>query len=196
MPKLGMEAVRREQVIEAARKCIVDKGVANLSVKDIALAAGVSTGIIYHYFKNKEDVLLRVLRESFRKSYDQVMATVEPIKPPGDKLVKYIENLNQAPQDNPDFFVLLLNYLGQAKSHEAVNEIVQDFIRNVVSYVEDLIALGVAEDVFDQDKADHLPEMIVALGLGLGIMWTIDLDLFDPERMGKNLSELIGGYIT
>jgi len=196
VPKLGMEAVRREQVIEAARKCIVDKGVANLSVKDIALAAGVSTGIIYHYFKNKEDVLLRVLRESFRKSYDQVMATVEPIKPPGEKLFKYIENLNQVPRDNPDFFVLLLNYLGQAKSHEPVQEIVRGFIRNVASYVEDLVALGVAEDVFARDKADHLPEMIVALGLGLGIMWTIEPGLFDLERMGRSFRELIGGYIT
>ena len=61
MPKIGMEEIRKDQVIKATERCIVEKGYSNMSVKDISAEASVSTGIIYHYFNNKEDLLLQVI---------------------------------------------------------------------------------------------------------------------------------------
>jgi AcrR family transcriptional regulator len=85
MPKLEMEDIRKEQVIEAAKNCIISKGLSNLSMKDISEEASVSTGIIYHYFKSKEDLLMQVLKTSFRQSHEKVMETVEPLQKPEEK---------------------------------------------------------------------------------------------------------------
>lgn len=196
MPKLGMKPIREEQVVEATKRCIVEKGFSNLSVKDISSEAGVSTGVMYHYFQNKEDILLKVIKEAFRRSYKQVLDNVEPTKPPVDKLMKYIETLIEVPKDNPDFFVILLNYLGQANSHAEINAIVKRFFTNVVAYVRATLDTVVEDTKMDPRKTGNLPEMIVALGLGLGVMWTIDSGFFDPDAMGKSSKELIRGYIA
>ncbi|WP_240613612.1 TetR/AcrR family transcriptional regulator [Pueribacillus theae] len=192
MPKVGMEDIRKGQVIEAAKKCIVDKGLSNLSMKDIAKEAEVSTGIIYHYFKNKEDVLLQVLKESFRSSHEQVMETVEPLETPEEKLTKHLENINSVPKENPDFYLLLMNYLGEAKHHPEIKKIVVKFFRNLKTYIEEYLGKDLKSDA----RMKHLPIMIYALGLGLGIMWTMDNQFYDIEEMETSIKDLIFSYVN
>ena len=93
MPKKDIKELRKEQVIGATTRCIVEKGLANMSMKDIAKEANVSTGIIYHYFKNKEDLLLQVIKRAFQKSHEQVMETVETLSSPVEKLERHLENI-------------------------------------------------------------------------------------------------------
>jgi AcrR family transcriptional regulator len=54
---------RRNQLIEAALVVFAHKGVDGASVKDIAAAAAVTPGLLYHYFDSKEDLVAAVLEE-------------------------------------------------------------------------------------------------------------------------------------
>jgi AcrR family transcriptional regulator len=55
---------RRTQIIEAALKVFSKKGFHKATNKDIADAAGgISPGLIYWYFKDKQDLLLSIFRE-------------------------------------------------------------------------------------------------------------------------------------
>ena len=57
-------ADRRQQIIEAALKVFSTKGFHKATNKDIAQAAGgISPGLIYWYFKDKEDLFLSIIRE-------------------------------------------------------------------------------------------------------------------------------------
>src|SRR5690606_6088010 len=47
----------REKIIMAAFQLFAEKGYASSSVSQIAKEAGISKGLIYHYFKSKEEVL-------------------------------------------------------------------------------------------------------------------------------------------
>ncbi len=49
---------RREQILEAALEVFAAKGFDRATNKDIARAAGITPGLIYHYFKSKKEVLL------------------------------------------------------------------------------------------------------------------------------------------
>ena len=196
MPKIGMEPVRKAQVVEATKQCVIDKGLSQLSVKDIASAAGVSTGIIYHYFENKEDILLKVIRQAFRKTYDHLSETVGPLDHPLDRLEKYIENVNFASIDNPEFFHLLLNYLGQAGSNPHISRILAGFQQEFTEYLEDLFRVGCDRGVFKGGDKKSISQIIVALGLGLGILRTLDPDSIDHEEIGKTFKELIGAYVV
>jgi len=195
MPKVGMEEIRRDQVIAATTRCIVQKGIVNLSVKDIASEAGVSTGIIYHYFKNKEEILMHVIKAAFQQSHQVVMDTVEPLESPRDKLIKHIENINDVAKDNSQFYALLLNYLGQTGSKEQVNAIVKKFFKNLRSYVNRYLTEGVNRKMFPAERTKDLPAIVIALGMGLGIMWTVDPEAFDLNEMGKTYQEVIRKFI-
>lgn len=47
---------KRERIMTAALRLFVEPGYFNTTVPDLAAAAGVSVGTIYHYFKSKEDL--------------------------------------------------------------------------------------------------------------------------------------------
>src|SRR5947207_6645939 len=48
---------RREQIIDAAMRVFSQKGFTRATNKDIAHEAGITPGLIYHYFENKEALL-------------------------------------------------------------------------------------------------------------------------------------------
>jgi len=49
--------IRKQQIIDAARKLIIRKGSEHLTVRAMALEVGITEAAIYRHFKNKKDVL-------------------------------------------------------------------------------------------------------------------------------------------
>ncbi|WCG84369.1 transcriptional regulator BetI [Pectobacterium sp. A5351] len=62
MPKVGMQPIRRQQLIEATLAAINDVGMHDASIVQIARRAGVSNGIISHYFRDKNGLLEATMR--------------------------------------------------------------------------------------------------------------------------------------
>lgn len=54
---------RQKQIIDAALRVFAEKGFARATNRDIAREAGITTGLIYYYFKSKEDLLKVALDE-------------------------------------------------------------------------------------------------------------------------------------
>ena len=77
---------RREQIIGAAMRVFAQKGFARATNRDIANEAGITTGLIYYYFKSKEDLLREALEE---RSPMQIMAqvTTEMLEQPPETLL-------------------------------------------------------------------------------------------------------------
>ncbi|WP_110665762.1 transcriptional regulator BetI [Salinicola halophilus] len=62
MPKVGMQPIRRRQLIEATLATIDEFGLADATISRIARRAGVSTGIISHYFEGRDGLLEATMR--------------------------------------------------------------------------------------------------------------------------------------
>ncbi|MBF4694649.1 TetR family transcriptional regulator [Fusibacter ferrireducens] len=54
MPKIGMEPIRRKELINAVLWIIANKGFEDVTLDKVASRAGVSKGVVVYYFKNKE----------------------------------------------------------------------------------------------------------------------------------------------
>ena len=61
MQKRSIE--KKEKIIEAGFELICEKGYYNTNTAEIAKKAGVSTGIVYQYFKDKHDILIDALKK-------------------------------------------------------------------------------------------------------------------------------------
>jgi AcrR family transcriptional regulator len=57
----------RNALVEAAAWMIVQRGIGNLSLREIARKAGVSHAAPYHHFKDKSELLAGVAEEGFRR---------------------------------------------------------------------------------------------------------------------------------
>jgi len=62
MPKLGMQDVRRRQLIDATFATVQRHGLADTTMQRIAREAGLSAGIIHHYFADKNALLAATMR--------------------------------------------------------------------------------------------------------------------------------------
>jgi TetR/AcrR family transcriptional repressor of bet genes len=62
MPKVGMQPIRRQQLIDATLSAVHQVGMNDASIALIARLAGVSNGIISHYFQDKNDLLEATMR--------------------------------------------------------------------------------------------------------------------------------------
>lgn len=67
MPKVGMPAIRKPQLIDATMKAIDAVGLQKASVVMISGYAGVSPAIINHYFGGKEGLLEETMRSILRQ---------------------------------------------------------------------------------------------------------------------------------
>jgi TetR/AcrR family transcriptional regulator, fatty acid metabolism regulator protein len=56
---------RRGELLEAAVRVFAEKGFHSSRVGDIAGEAGVAHGLLYHYFRSKEEVLETIFRETW-----------------------------------------------------------------------------------------------------------------------------------
>jgi AcrR family transcriptional regulator len=74
MPKVSQEhqELRRNQIIEAAVRCIVRKGFHQTSMQDIVAESGLSSGAIYLYFKSKEEIIKTVAGMRHNRERDLV----------------------------------------------------------------------------------------------------------------------------
>ncbi len=63
MPKVGMQPIRRRQLIDATLNAINEVGMHDATIAQIARRAGVSAGIISHYFRDKNGLLEATMRD-------------------------------------------------------------------------------------------------------------------------------------
>lgn len=59
-PQQQRSILRRQQIIDAARQIIQDKGYANLTISEIATVAGITASSMYQYFRNKSEIMLAI----------------------------------------------------------------------------------------------------------------------------------------
>jgi AcrR family transcriptional regulator len=79
MPRTQPEPLtRREQLLKIAAELFASKGFRSTTVRDIADAAGILSGSLYHHFDSKEsmvDEILRTFQEELFGQYDEILAS-------------------------------------------------------------------------------------------------------------------------
>src|SRR5690606_41896893 len=58
---------QRERILAAAQKCFVESGFHAASMASISEAAGMSPGLIYRYFENKNSIILAIIERQLEE---------------------------------------------------------------------------------------------------------------------------------
>lgn len=78
MPKLGMREIRRAQLIDATLRSIDEAGLPGTTLASVAQRANISTGIVSHYFGDKDGLLEATMRHVLRDLGPQRRAAARP----------------------------------------------------------------------------------------------------------------------
>lgn len=75
MPRVSDEYLeqRRQQILDAARRCFARQGFHETSMQDVFRESGLSAGAVYRYFKGKDELI----REIAASTLEQISTVVE-----------------------------------------------------------------------------------------------------------------------
>lgn len=84
MPKIVDHDARRRELVRAAWRVVGRDGLDGLTTRAVAREAGWSTGVLAHYFTNREDLLLAAFRlvfdEAMQRMQDTLAAHPDPMR--------------------------------------------------------------------------------------------------------------------
>ena len=114
MPKLGMGPIRREQICRAAATVISREGFAGTTMRMVAEEAGVSTGMLNHYFANRQDLLTQALVFVSERAQARMRKAIEGIPPGRARLAALLDSALAEGQEVSETWRVWINAYGEA----------------------------------------------------------------------------------
>lgn len=86
LPRLSIEQLRRQELAAAAYEILQEEGIAGTTLAKVAERAGMSKGIVLHYFKGKDELLEVVMRHANSLLRDEVVALMSAATTPRERI--------------------------------------------------------------------------------------------------------------
>lgn len=183
-PRAGIhEAERRAQILQAARACIVALGYERATVRDVAEAAGVSTGTIVHYFGDKDSVLEAALLGKVQDTGIAFRAALTGAQSAWERLERLVTASLPASEEVRDEWRLWLTFWGEVTRNERLRAVSEKQHRRWTRFLARIIAEGSASGEFAPVDPDITATQLAALIDGLAIQTTLQNPALPPEQM-------------
>ncbi len=123
-----MKDERREQILSGSLRLFATKGLAATKISDIAASAGMSQGLVYHYYESKESIFVELIQTAFLKMNKAALELEHLPLPPREKIRIAIEQLLRGLDKNEHsgFYHLLI---AVATSSDAIPEKAKKIIK-------------------------------------------------------------------
>lgn len=99
---------KREAILAAAIKVFARSGYHRARVSDIASEAGIAYGLVYHYFKNKEEILDTIFEDRWRTFLAAIEGVSNRDTTAADKLVSVAALILHAHRRHPEWVKVLV----------------------------------------------------------------------------------------
>lgn len=133
----------RLHLIDTALKIFAEQGWEHTSIPELAQAAGISQGLMYHYFRNKQELLLAVVeRHSFLPELHRLLS-VSADRSAADVLREIAFGFAALLREK-QHLVQICSHEAQANPEveESLNIMIEEGVTLLASYVEARIAIG------------------------------------------------------
>ena len=147
---------KRRLILAAAVRVFARKGYHTCRVGDIAEEAGVAHGLLYHYFRSKDDVLECVFRETWADIVGAARRVEETDEPARDRLTGIAKILLRAWKRDPELVTVVVREgLRSPDLQRRVGE-----IREAFKAIERIVARGQEEGEFRADVDPRLASVV------------------------------------
>jgi AcrR family transcriptional regulator len=114
---------RRNQILSSALTLFATKGLAATKISDIAVKSGMSQGLIYHYYKSKEEIFTWLIGSAMQKMNEAALNLEKLPVSAKEKIIIAIEGLLNGFDQNADtanyYFLITQTALSEAYPEEA-----------------------------------------------------------------------------
>ena len=169
---------RPAEITEAALAAFAEKGYTATRVDEVAKRAGVSKGLLYLYFKTKEDLFKAVIRSFLSPRIDALISNIEETELSAEEFLRgpFLAFARSLPKSPAKILVRLM--IAEGPKHP---DLIAWYWDNVVSRalaaLRSLIERGVGNGEFRESALNEFPQLLVTPVL-FSVVW---LNIFQPH---------------
>lgn len=153
---------RPAEITEAALAAFAEKGYAATRVEEVAKRAGVSKGLLYLYFKTKEDLFKAVIRSFLSPRIDALISNIERTELSAEEFVRgpFLTFAKSIPKSPVKVLVRLMIAEGP-KHPDLVQWYWDNVVSRAISALRSLIRRGVDQGEFRESALSEFPQLLV-----------------------------------
>jgi TetR/AcrR family transcriptional repressor of bet genes len=114
VPKVATGTIRREQICRAAAAVISREGFAGTTMKKVADEAGVSTGMVNHYFVNRQDLLTKAVIYVSERAQERIRLAIADVPAGRPRLVALLDSALGEGEEITETWRVWINAYGEA----------------------------------------------------------------------------------
>ena len=214
--KTEISEIRKQELTQAALKCMALKGYDRVTLDDVTREAGLSKGIASYYFKNREELLISVIykmwetAEGYTRAIweipqqtddpEEVQALMrEYYSNPKTDLIGMIKDaiafLISMFDDNPHVLRVILEFWCQIPRNEMITQLNTSMHEFIMRTTAIIIQEGTKRGTFKKRNPQIGAYTLVSIVVGFAFNHAINKGKLDSKKLEKELSDLILGYL-
>lgn len=131
---------KKDMVLQAARALFVAKGYYAVSIPQIVKDSGVSTGAIYSYFSNKEDLARQLYEQTLNQFQESFFERVVQTSSTLEKLRSFAELVFEIAENDPE----TMRYMLTVRHDEFITDAVPICYSEPFRWIQQIVAEGIA----------------------------------------------------
>jgi AcrR family transcriptional regulator len=193
-PRPDVSEERRNQIIESAIKVLARDGFANTRMEDVANESGLSKGLLYWYFKSKEDIIIAIADLLFSAEFRKMQDLSIEGQTAHDCLENFLGILIKDLQAMLKLAPMIYEFYALAFRNNTVRKVMHEYLQRFVILMEPIIQQGMERGEFLPGDARQATITIGAAFEGTLLLWSYAPDLIQPEQqLRASLDILIRG---
>jgi AcrR family transcriptional regulator len=174
---------QRAKILNAALQVFARKGL-GATMADVAAAAGVSQGLAYRYFANKEAIYYALVEQTVQLGNSTSPYVEEMPGTPWERLSFLLSQILESRRQNTVIFQLFYHVVSDENTPEALRELVSKRGQAMHSMLRQLIVAGQATGEIAQGDPDQLVTAFLAYLDGITRLAT-----YNPEQFKKHFPD-------
>lgn len=158
---------QRQRILDAATTMFARKGLTDTKMTEIASAAGISYGLAYHYFTNKEAIFAYLVEEALEGALALTQRMKELTASPQERIHQFLTETFIGLQHEPEVFLLVLQALTNETVPQEVREMAQRQAQEVRVLLKLLILQGQEAGEFVAGDPGRIATLFLACLQGL-----------------------------
>jgi AcrR family transcriptional regulator len=164
----------REALLDGARRCLLERGYARTTARDVVAASGTNLASIGYHFGSKDALLHEAMRECFDEYVQEIAAVVfaDPSATPLQRVRASWAALVTTLDQHRPLMVAFFEALSQADRVPGLRAQLADCYERLRNTVADMVRASVGE--LPDPVARHTASFLIAVYDGLQVQWLLD----------------------
>lgn len=188
--------LRRSQLTRAAYRVVGKKGYYDFTIRDIAREAGLSTGLVHYYFKNKEALLLNLLKEINKNMTVLLNKAITTSDDPREKLHIFMKQAFDIVNSERDYFYIIIDFWTQVNKNERMRRANIKLFRSYRDEISKILQEGIAKGVFVEMDVHYTATLIISIIQGMIVQFVIDRDAFSYDDYSATVMKHVNELLT